>query len=433
MSVPPTIAFLMLVAGLLAVAALAASMVAARFAVPSLALFVVIGMVIGSDGLGWIVLADYALARDVAMVALALILFEGGLTTGFLEIRPVLPTAISLAFVGTVVAAAISGFAGSVLLGFSTSEGLLLGATLAATDQAAIYPLLRRSTLNRKLARILEGEAGFNNTVAVLLVVGLIEWITVPVYGVLDAAELFARTLSIGVLVGVAVGWCSQQVARRTRLETAGLYPVASLATAAIAFGLGETLGGSGFLAVYLTGLQLGAAPIPAKQTITSFHQGVGWLAQLAMFVTLGLIVFPSELRDVAVEGYVLALLALLVARPLGTFAATAGARLTRAERVILAWGGLRGAVSVVLAIFPIVAEVPRSEEMFNIVFFAVLLSTLVQGASFEPLARRLGVTSGQPALARPLAEVGTIDRLGAEVGASRPEAAGSGDAHGPS
>ncbi|MEA2422197.1 MAG: potassium/hydrogen antiporter, partial [Thermoleophilaceae bacterium] len=407
---------LILVAGALLAAALAASLLAGRIRVPGLVLFLGLGMAIGSDGTGWIHFADYERARTIGVVALALILFEGGLTAGFREIRPVLPTAISLALVGTLVTAVISGLAAAWLFNLSTLEGLLLGSIFASTDGAAIFALLRGSTLRRKLARTLEGEAGLNDPIAVLLVVGFIDWIEKPGYGVLDMAGLFVQQIGIGAAAGLGVGWLAVQSLRRTRLATAGLYPVATIAAAALAFGAADVLHGSGFLAVYLAGLVLGSAPIPAKSTVTTFHQGLAWVAQLTMFMVLGLLVFPSQLGPVALEGTALALVLVFVARPVATALATLGGGFDGHERVVLGWAGLRGAVPVVLATFPVIDHVPGSHDFFNIVFFAVLVSTLLQGTTFEPLAKRLGVTTNEPALPRPLTEAGTIRRLGAEV-----------------
>jgi len=384
--------------------------------VPGLLLFLGLGMAIGSDGTGWIEFGDYELARTIGVVALALILFEGGLTSGLVEIRPVLGTAISLALVATPVTAAITGVAAALLFGLDLEEGLIVGAVLASTDGAAIFALLRNSTLRRRLARALEGESGLNDAVAVLLVLALIELIQQPDYGVADAALLMVRQMGIGLAVGLLVGWGSVQAFRRARLATAGLYPVLSLAAAALAYGGADTLHGSGFLAVYLAGLTLGSAAIPAQQTVTAFHQGLAWVAQVGMFLTLGLLIFPSQLGAIALEATVLALVAAAVARPLAIVPATLFARYSAAERIVLGWAGLRGAVPVVLATFPVLAEVPGSRELFNIVFFAVLVSTLLQGATFEPFARRLGVTTSEPALPRPLAEGGTIRRLGAEI-----------------
>jgi potassium/hydrogen antiporter len=411
---------MILVAGALLAAGIAASLLAARIRLPGLLLFLGLGMLVGSDGTGWIdfgrTAEDYELARTIGIVALALILFEGGLTAGFGEIRPVLRPALSLALLGTFVTAGITGVAAIWLFDLGTLEGLLLGSIISATDGAAIFSLLRGSTLRRPLARTLEGESGLNDPVAVLLVVGFIEWIEQPDYGAADMLLLFLLELGIGSAVGLAVGWLAAEGLRRTRLDTAGLYPVATLATAGVAFGAADALHGSGFLAAYLAGLVLGTARIPAKRTVTVFHQGLAWVAQIAMFLSLGLLVFPSELGDVVVEGTALALVLVLFARPVAAFVSTAFDPFSTADRVVLGWAGLRGAVPVVLATFPVIDQVPESREFFNIVFFAVVISTLLQGTTFEPLARRLGVTTSEPALPRPLAETGTIRRLGAEI-----------------
>jgi potassium/hydrogen antiporter len=405
-----------LVAGTLLAAGLGASLIAGRLRVPALVLFLGLGMLVGSDSLGWIDFSNYALARDIGVVALALILFEGGLNAGFDEIRPVLGPSIALAFAGTALTAVVTGLAAAALFGFSTKEGLLVGSIIAATDGAAIFALLRESTLRRKLARTLEGEAGLNDAVAVLLVLACIDWLLKPGYDAADALVLLLRQFGLGIAAGAMVGWLGVQALQRVRLATAGLYPVASLTIAAIAYGAAAALDGSGFVAVYLAGLALGSARIPARQTVANFHQGLGWLAQLSMFLVLGLLVFPSQLGGVAVEGTALALVLVLVARPLAVVGATVFARYSAAERLMLGWAGLRGAVPVFLATFPVLDHVPGSLEFFNIVFFAVVVSTVLQGTTFEPLAKRLGVTTTDPALPPPLMEAGTVRRLGAEV-----------------
>jgi cell volume regulation protein A len=407
---------LILAGGALLAAGLVAAFVAARLRLPSLVLFLGIGMLVGSDALGWIAFDDYRLARTIGVIALALILFEGGLTSGLLHLRPVLGAATALATVGTTITAVLAGLSAAALFGFSVKEGLLLGAILSSTDGAAIFALLRGSTLSRKLAQTLEGESGLNDPVAVLLVLGLIDLLTQPGYGVADLVLLAVRELGLGLLIGVLVGSAATYVLRRARLATAGLYPVASLTVAALAYGGADTLHGSGFLAVYLAGLIVGSATIPAERTVVSFHQGLGWVAQVAMFLTLGLLVFPGQLSSVALKGTVLALVLVLLARPVAVVVATLPFDYTQRERLLLGWAGLRGAVPVVLATFPVIEHVPRSLEYFNIVFFAVIVSTVLQGSTFETLARRLRLTTAEPALPRPLSESGTIRRLGAEV-----------------
>lgn len=407
---------LILVAAALLAAGLLASLLAGRLRVPGLVLFLGLGMLIGTDGTGWIDFNDYELARTVGVIALALILFEGGLTAGFGEVLPVLRSAVSLAVVGTLVTALVAGLGAAYLFGFSVLEGLLLGSILASTDGAAVFAILRGSTLRRKLARTLEGEAGLNDPVAVLLVLGFIAWLTQPDYGLVDMAGLFVLEIGIGLVVGLGVGWLAVQGLSRVRLASAGLYPVASMATAGLAYGGADSLEGSGFLAVYLAGLVLGSAPLAANRTMVTFHDGLGWIAQVAMFLTLGLLVVPSQLPEVALEGTVFALLVVVVARPLGVVIATAFGSFAWREQVVLGWAGLRGAVPVVLATFPVIEGVPRSLDFFNLVFFAVVISTLLQGSTFEPLARALGVTTNESALPTRLVESSTVRRLGAEV-----------------
>jgi cell volume regulation protein A len=407
---------LILVAAALLAAGLLASLLAGRLRVPGLVLFLGVGMLIGTDGTGWIDFNDYELARTVGVIALGLILFEGGLTAGFGEIRPVLGSAVSLALLGTLTTALVGGLAAAYLFDLSVLEGLLLGSILASTDGAAIFAVLRGSTLRRKLARTLEGEAGLNDPVAVLLVLGFVAWLERPDYGPVDMVGLFVVQLGIGLAVGLLVGWLAVQGLSRARLASAGLYPVASIATAGLAYGGADSFGGSGFLAVYLAGLVLGSAPLAAQRTMVTFHDGLGWIAQVVMFLTLGLLILPSQLPAVAIEGTVFAFLIAVVARPLGVLLATALSSFGWREQVVLGWAGLRGAVPVVLATFPVIAGTPRSLEFFNVVFFAVVLSTLLQGSTFEPLARALGVTTNEAALPTRLVETSTVRRLGAEV-----------------
>src|SRR4051794_17281725 len=397
-------------------AGIGATLIAGRLRLPGLVLFLGLGMLIGSDGFGWLHFDDYELARTIGIIALALILFEGGMTAGFHQLRPVMGPAISLALIGTVITAALAGLAAKVVVGFSLLGAMLVGSVLAGTDGAAVFALLRGSTLRRRLATTLEGESGLNDPIAVLLVVALIAAITEPDYTAADALWLFVRQLGIGAAAGLLIGRLGVAAFERVPLATPGLYPVASVAVAALAFGIADTLPGSGFLAVYLAGLALGDRRIPAKRTVVAFHEGVASVSQIALFVVLGLLVFPSQLRDVAVDATVLALLLALVARPIATFISTAPFRFSLPERTVLGWAGLRGGVPVVLATFPVIDHVPHSLEFFNIVFFAVLFSTLLQGMTFEPIAHALGVTTSEPAMPRPLAESGTIRRLGAEV-----------------
>ena len=416
---------LILIAGALLGAGIVGALLADRVRVPGLLLFLALGMLAGSQGIGGIEFDDAELARTLGTIALILILFEGGLTAGWSEIRPVLGTAASLATIGTVLTAVVAGFAAKLIFDLGTLEGMIVGAAVAATDSAAIFAVLRRSTLEKRLARSLEGESGMNDPVALLLVIGFIEWIQEPGYGLADMAGLLAVKIAVGVGVGYLVGRLAVAALSAVRLPTDGIYPVATIAIAALSYGLAEIAHGSGLLATYLTALALGGANIPARRTVVAFHEGLGWVAQLALFILLGLLVFPGQLDDVALKGLALSAVLILVARPLATFAATALAPLNVRERLMLGWAGLRGATPIWLATFPVVAGVAGSEEAFAIVFFVVVTSTLVQGASFEPLATRLGLTTDEPALPRRLLESGRIRRMGGDVIAYRvPEGA---------
>jgi potassium/hydrogen antiporter len=407
---------LILIAGVLLAAGIVGALLADRVRVPSLLLFLGLGMLAGSEGIGGIEFNDSELARTLGTIALVLIIFEGGLTAGWTEIRPVLGTAASLATIGTAVTAAIAGLAAKLIFDLTTLEGMLVGAAIAATDSAAIFAVLRRSTLEKRLARSLEGESGMNDPVALLLVIGFIEWIQQPGYGIADMAGLLALKLALGTVIGLALGRLAVIALNAVRLPTDGIYPVATIAIAGLAYGLAEIAYGSGLLATYLTALALGSASIPAKRSVVAFHEGLGWVAQLSLFILLGLLVFPSRLDEVALKGLALSAALIVLARPVAAFVATAFARLNLRERLMLGWAGLRGATPIWLATFPVVAGIKEGNELFAIVFFVVVSSTLVQGASFEPLAKRLGLTTDEPALPRRLLESGRIRRMGGDV-----------------
>src|SRR4051794_36987867 len=381
---------------------------------PGLVLVLGIGMLIGSDGLELIDFGDFELAQQVGVVALAFILFEGGLSAGFDEIRPVLGTSILLATLGTIGTAGLTAVAAHALFDLDAKEALLLGSTVAATDAAAVFAVLRGSTLRRRLARTLEGESGINDPIAVLLVLGCIEAINHSSFDVLDALWLAVRELAIGAAVGLAVGWLGTAVLRRVTLPSAGLYPVASVALAGIAYGGASEAHGSGFLAVFLTGLVVGSASSPARRTIITFHEGLAWVAQLALFLLLGLLVNPHELVEFTPGGAAIAVVTAVIARPLAALLVAYG--FTVPERAILGWAGLRGATPIVFATFPVTEDIPHGETIFQVAFFVVLLSTVLQGLTIEPVARWLRVSSDEASIPAPLVEPVLLNRLGAET-----------------
>jgi len=405
-----------LIVGVLLALGLVASLAAGRLRLPGLVLVLGLGMLLGSDVLGLIAFGDFEVARAAGIVALALILFEGGLSSGFAEIRPVLGVATSLAVVGTLGTAALTALAAWAILDLPLLQSVLLGSTVAATDAAAVFAVLRGSTLRRRIARTLEGESGINDPIAVVLVLGCVEAIRDPSWGVADAALLAVQALGIGFAAGAVVAALSVWALQRVRLPSAGLYPVASLAAAALSFGAADALHGSGFLAVYLTGLALGTASTPARRTIVTFHEGLAWLSQLGLFLLLGLLVFPAQLGDIVLEGAAIAVATTVLARPAAAFLATIGAGFDVRERLVLGWAGLRGGVPIVLATFAVTEHIEGGRLIFNVVFFVVLLSTVVQGATIQPLAGLLGVTADEAAIPEPLVEPALLQRLGAET-----------------
>lgn len=404
-----------LIAGLLLALAISTSVMARRARIPGLVLFLGIGILVGPDGLGIVEFVDINLAQTVGVIALALILFEGGLATGWREIQPVIGVSLSLATVGTLLTALITGFGAAYILDFGTLQALLIGGIVASTDGAAVFALLRGSTLRKRLARTLEAEAGLNDPVAILLVIGFIEWIQLPDYGVLDMIKLFVQELGIGTIVGLAVGSVAVYGIRAVSNVTSGLYPVATVATAATAFGLAQVMHGSGFLAVYIAGLILGSAALPAKRAITDFHDGVAWVSQIAVFLVLGLLFVPSSLGSLWWDALVVTLLLMFLARPVAVYIATFFARFEFREVVLLQWAGMRGAVPIVLATFPLIDGLADSNAIYNIVFFVVLASAVFQGTTFEWLAKKLDLTTTHRAVEPPLIQAGNIRKLGAE------------------
>jgi len=404
-----------LIAGALLALAIATTLVARRARVPGLVLFLVLGIVVGPSGLEVVDGVSLEMAQTVGVIALALILFEGGLASGWKEIQPVFGVSISLATIGTLLTAVITGVGTALFLDYSTLQAMLIGGIVASTDGAAVFALLRGSTLKKRLARTLEGEAGLNDPVAILLVIGFIDWITLPSYGVLDMAVLFVEEMAIGAMVGLAIGFIGVRGIRAVGNVTSGLYPVSTVAIAASAFGLAQVIHGSGFLAVFIAGLILGSARLPAKRAITDFHDGIAWVSQIAVFLVLGLLFSPSSMKSLWEEALVVTLLLMFVARPVAVYVATLFAKFEFREVALLQWAGMRGAVPIVLATFPLVDGIADSNAIYNIVFFVVLTSAIFQGTTFEWLATRLKLTTTHRAVQPPVIQAGNIRKLGAE------------------
>lgn len=393
-------------------AVLAASVVvgigASRAGVPALVAFLVLGMLLGSEGPGGIEFDDPGLARTVGVIGLAAILYEGGLSTSWPHLRAVVPAAAALSTVGVAVTALLTGAVARLLFDLGWVESILLGSVVASTDAAAVFSSLRFSHVRKRLARTLEGETGANDPVAIALTLGLIAWLQDPTFRVDDLLLLIVRQLGIGLAVGLILGFVAARVLARLPAVAGPFAPAASVAAAAIAFGSADTLHGSGFLSVYIVGLAVGSTTSPHTTQLVAFHEGVAYLAQVVMFVVLGLLVFPSELPAIVLPGLGLAAVLALVVRPTAVWLSTIGMSFRSGERVFLGWAGLRGAVPIVLGTFVLSEPVDARETIFNAVFFVVLVSALVQGTTLEPVATRLGLLEPPPPTAPAPLEVNT-------------------------
>ena len=382
---------LLIVGGVLA-ASIVVAFGASRAGVPSLVAFLGLGMLLGSDGLGGIDFDDAELARKVGVVALAAILFEGGLATSWRRLREVAIPATLLATVGVVVTALLTGLAAYALFDLSWLQSVLLGAVVSSTDAAAVFATMRFTHIRRRLARTLEAETGGNDPMAIALTIGLIDWIEKPDYGIGDLSLLLLRQLGLGLVIGVALGVVATWAFARLPHSIGAFAPVASVAAGALSFGIADVSGGSGFLAVYLVGLAVGSTPSRFRRDLVKFHEGLAFVAQVVMFVVLGLLVFPHDLGAVALSGLALAALLVFLIRPVAVGVSTAWSRFNARERALLGWAGLRGAVPIVLGTIVLSEHVEHGKTIFNAVFFVVVVSALVQGTTLEWVAEKLRV-----------------------------------------
>ncbi len=417
------------VTAVLLLVAIGASKLTGRIGIPVLLLFIGIGMAAGSEGIGGIEFTDYEIAQSVGITALAFILFSGGLDTDARQVRPVLVPAVSLATVGVAVTCAIVAAAAAAVLDLPWETGLLVGAIVSSTDAAAVFSVLRAQAvgLEGELRPTLELESGSNDPMAVFLTIGALTLLTEPDTGAVELVVVFVRQMALGAALGYALARVAVVFINKLRLDESGLYPVLTVAIALAIFGGTAVAGGSGFLAVYLAGIVIGNSRIVHRHTILQFHDALAWLSQIVMFLVLGLLSFPSEIADVAGEGLLLALVLVVVARPIATFVALPTRRFSARSRLLLAWVGLRGAVPIVLATFALAEGVEHAELVFNVVFFTVLVSVAVQGTTVASAARTLGVATPStvrrpsPLTFNPVDESSDMDTVELVVGSGSP------------
>ncbi len=381
---------ILLIAAAILVISVVLSKVSERIGVPTLLLFLGLGMLAGSDGPGGIYFEDARLAQSLATLALAFILFAGGLETDFGSVRRTLKPGLSLATMGVLLTALVTGVFVWLVLGLSWMNSLLIGAIVSSTDAAAVFAVLRSRSVGLKepLRPLLELESGSNDPMAVFMTVGLIELIKNPERSFLILIPLFVQQMALGLVLGYVMARLFIHLIKRIALDYEGLYPVLSLGWVLLTYALTAWLGGSGFLAVYISGLVLGHLPFSHKKSLIRFQDGISWLMHVLMFFTLGLLVYPSKLIPVAGKGLLVALALIFLARPVAVFVSLAFSRLSFREKHLISWVGLRGSVPIVLATFPMLAGLDESHFIFNLVFFIVISSVLVQGTTIPLFAR---------------------------------------------
>ncbi|HEX6248289.1 MAG TPA: potassium/proton antiporter [Nocardioidaceae bacterium] len=386
--------YVVMIAGTLVVlAAVVAARFSARLGLPTLLLYLGIGLALGESGLG-LPFEDADLTMLLGSVALAIILAEGGLTTPWRTTRPVLPSAAVLATLGVAVSVLVTAGIAHLVLGLDLRTALILGAAVSSTDAAAVFAVLRRLPvpIPRHLTARLEAESGFNDPPVIILVtiVASDAWESA---GILEGLAMMLQQFLIGGLVGVAIAWVGAAILSRLALPASGLYPLATLAIALLAFAVAGMIGGSGFLAVYLAGLWLGNAALPHRGATLGFAEGMAWLAQIGLFVLLGLLASPSRLPEAVLPALVVGGGLLLVARPLSVLVCATPFRVPLREQAFMSWAGLRGAVPIVLATIPLSEGLPGASTIFDVVFVLVVLFTLIQAPLLPWLATRLGIT----------------------------------------
>lgn len=368
-----------------------ASKVSDKFAIPALLLFLAIGMLAGAEGVGGIHFANPWLAKSVGIIALIFIIFSGGIDTNWKDVRPLALPGILLSTAGVLITAIVIGFFAMIILKFSLLEGLLLGSIVSSTDAAAVFSILRAKNISLKspLRPLLELESGSNDPMAVFLTISFISLLTTKNMGIITLIPKFVLDMGGGALIGYFMAKFSIQIINRLKLEYEGLYPALTVSLALLTYSIATILKCNGFLAVYLAGLIMGKDEFLNKRTVMRFHDGLAWLMQITMFLTLGLLVFPSHILPVMGASLLLSIVLMFLARPISVLLCLLPFRMNVRKKAMIAWVGLRGAVPIVLATFPLLAGISEAQTIFNTVFFVVITSVLIQGTSI-PFASKL-------------------------------------------
>lgn len=409
---------IILLAAILIILGILSSKLSARLGLPVLVLFLMVGMLAGEDGPGGIVFDNAQIAHALGSLALAIILFDGGLQTPIASIKQVWKPASVLATLGVLVTAMITGAAAAYILDVSLLYGLLIGAIVGSTDAAAVFSLLRNAGIhiNPRLKATLEIESATNDPMAIFLTVGLLEVMVKGLEPGTGLLMLFIQQMGIGSAVGLAAGWLSVRIINRIHLTTSGLYPVMVAAFGLLSFGVAANLGGSGFLAIFIAGVVIGNSRFVFQRSTFLFHDGLAWLGQIVMFVFLGLLINPLSLLDVWQEGLMIAIVLTLIARPLSVIPVLKIFGFNAREITLVSWVGLRGSVPIILAIYPLIYGLPGASLIFSVVFFVVLISATIQGSTLPWVARALGLTEPPPATPAATLEITALGDVDADI-----------------
>jgi cell volume regulation protein A len=383
---------ILLVGSLLLIFSILASKTAGRAGIPVLLLFLGVGMLAGTDGIGNIVFDDPGITQFLGIVSLTYILFSGGLDTKWESIKPVLKPGLVLSTLGVLLTAVSVGLFATLVVDLSWKEGLLLGAIVSSTDAAAVFSILRSKSIGLKgnLRPLLEFESGSNDPMAFFLTIGMTSWLSVEGFSPVDLVPMFLKQMIFGAGAGYLLGKGIVFLINKIHLEYEGLYPVLMLGLVISVYSVTDLIGGNGFLAVYLSAITMNQSRMLHHKSLIRFFDGVAWLMQIVMFLTLGLLVYPTQIWPVVGVGFIIATFLILVARPLGVFASLHFFHYKSREKLFVSWVGLRGAVPIVFATFPLIAGVDKSNLIFNIVFFIVIASVALQATTLAKVAKWL-------------------------------------------
>ncbi|MBU8908781.1 potassium/proton antiporter [Desertibacillus haloalkaliphilus] len=410
--------YFILLGALLLIVGVLTTKFSSRLGVPALVLFIIVGMIAGSDGLGLIYFDNPQFAQLVGILALVIILFEGGLQTKWTTVRPVARPALLLATLGVLITTAVVAVAAKFVLGVTWLEGFLFGAIVGSTDAAAVFAALKGQNIKEKMGATLEAESGTNDPMAMFLTLAFIELILADQPNFFLFISAFFWQMGIGLIIGLVLGKAASLAINKINLDSSGLYPVFALAFALLTYSVTAMIEASGLLAVYVAALVIGNTDLTYRHSIFRFNEGFAWMMQILMFVILGLLVFPGQLftADIILKGLMLSAILIFAARPIAVFISTMFQKFSIKEKLFLSWAGLRGAVPIVLATFPMIAGLENSPLFFNVVFFVVLTSALIQGSTIPVFAERLNLTGPKRETPLHSLELVSIGKANAEI-----------------